>query len=116
LLPTTAQIFQRCCPQRRKIITVVAYNGNIFSGLLPTMRISTLVSVPVCFSALLPTMPIIFLRCGPLRGKMIGVVAYKSEKLSALLTTTQKNVRIQISPRIRNHMRIYTKILITGLG
>jgi hypothetical protein len=46
----------------------------------------------VHFSALLPSTPIIFLLCGPQHGKMIGVVAYTAEKLSALLTTTQKNV------------------------
>jgi hypothetical protein len=36
------------------------------------------------FSAPLPTMPIIFPRGGPQRGKMIGVVAYTAEKWSAL--------------------------------
>jgi hypothetical protein len=92
LLPTTAKVFERCCPQRRKIIGVVAYNGDNFSALLPTMRKSTLISVHVHFSALLPTTPIIFLCCGPQRGKMIAVVAFTTEKLSALLTTTQKNV------------------------
>jgi hypothetical protein len=34
----------------------------------------------------------IFPRCGPQHGKMIGIIAYTAEKLSALLTTTQKNV------------------------
>jgi hypothetical protein len=88
-----AKIFQRCCPQCRKIIGVVAYNGDNFSALLPTKRKSTLIiSVNMHFSALLPTTPIIFLCCGPQRIKMIGVVAYTAEKLSALLTTTQKNV------------------------
>jgi hypothetical protein len=65
------------------MIGVVAYNANNFSTLLPTTRISTLISLHVCFSALLPTTPIIFLRCRPQRGKMIGVVAYTAEKLSA---------------------------------
>jgi hypothetical protein len=46
----------------------------------------------MCFSALLPTTQIIFPRCGPQRGKIIGVVAYIAEKLSALLPTTLKNV------------------------
>jgi hypothetical protein len=46
----------------------------------------------MCFSSLLTTTPIIFLCCGPQRGKMIGVVAYTAEKLSALLPTTRKNV------------------------
>jgi hypothetical protein len=46
----------------------------------------------MCFSVLLPKMPIIFSHCGPQRGKMIGVVAYTLEKLSALLPTTRKNV------------------------
>jgi hypothetical protein len=78
------KILQHCCPQRKKIIGVVAYNGDNFSALLPTTRKSTLISAHVHFSALLPTMPIIFLRCGPQRGKMIGVVAYTAEKLSAL--------------------------------
>jgi hypothetical protein len=44
------------------------------------------------FSALLPTTPMIFLRCGPQHGKMISIIAYTAEKLSALLTTMQKNV------------------------
>jgi hypothetical protein len=76
------------------MIGVVAYNANNLSMLLPTTRISTLISLHVCFSVLLPTTPIIFLRCRPQRGKMIGVVAYTAEKLSAELPTTQKNVRI----------------------
>jgi hypothetical protein len=46
----------------------------------------------MCFSALLPTTLIIFPSCGPQRGKMIVVVAYTAEKLSALLPTTPKNV------------------------
>jgi hypothetical protein len=72
----------------------VAYNANNFSPLLPTTWISTLISLHVCFSALLPTMPIILPRCQPQRGKMIGVVAYTAEKLSALLPTMQNNVLI----------------------
>jgi hypothetical protein len=74
------------------MIGVVAYNADNFSTLLPTMRKSTVISVHICFSALLPTTPIIFPRCGPQRGKMIGVVAYTAEKLSALLRTMRKNV------------------------
>jgi hypothetical protein len=65
------------------MIGVVAYNA-----------VSTLISLHVCFSALLPTTLIFFPRCRPQRGKMIGVIAYTAEKLSALLPTTQKNVRI----------------------
>jgi hypothetical protein len=76
------------------MIGVVAYNADNFSTLLPTTRKSTLISVHVYFSALLPTTPIIFLRCDPQRKKMIGVVAYTAENLSALLPTTQKNVGI----------------------
>jgi hypothetical protein len=57
----------------------------------PTMQKNTLKSVHVCFSAMLPTTAIIFLRCGPQRGKMI-CVAHTAEKLSALLTTMRKNV------------------------
>jgi hypothetical protein len=88
-------IFLRCCPQRRKIIGVVVYNADNFSMLLPTTRKSTLILVHMCFSALLPTTLIIFLHCRPQRRKMIGIVAYTAEKLSALLPTTRKkNVRI----------------------
>jgi hypothetical protein len=94
LLLTTPIIFLRCCPQRRKIIGVVAYNADNFSALLPTTRKSTLILVHMCFSAFLPTTQIIFLRCGPQRRKMIGVVAYTAEKLSALFLTTRKNVQI----------------------
>jgi hypothetical protein len=61
------------------MIGVVAFNAGNFSMLLPTTRKSTQISIHVCFSALLPTMPIIFLRCGPQRGKMIGVVAYTAD-------------------------------------
>jgi hypothetical protein len=94
LLPTTPIIFLRCGPQRRKIIGVVAYNADNFSALLPTTRKSSLILVNMCSSALLPTTQIIFLRCGPQRRKIVGVVAYTAEKLSALLPTTRKNVRI----------------------
>jgi hypothetical protein len=74
------------------MIGVVAYNADNFSTLLPTRWKSTVILVHICFSALLPTTPIIFLPCGPQRGKMIGVVAYTAEKLSALLPTTRKYV------------------------
>jgi hypothetical protein len=74
------------------MIGVVAYNADNFSTLLPTKRKSTVISVHICFSALLPTTLIIFPCCGPQRGKMIGVVAYTAEELSALLPTTRKNV------------------------
>jgi hypothetical protein len=76
------------------MIGVIASNADNFSTLLPTTRKRTLISVQECFSALLPTTPIIFPCCGPQRGKMVGVVAYTAEKLSALLPTTQKNVQI----------------------
>ncbi len=97
------KIFQRCCPQRRKMIGVVAYNVQKYSNLR-------------CFSALLPTTPIIFLHCAPQRGKIISVVAYTAEKLLALFPTMWKNVWIWISPQIRNHMQIYTRVSIRGLG
>jgi hypothetical protein len=48
----------------------------------------------MCFSALLPKTQIIFLHCGPQCRKMIGVVAYTAEKLSALLPTPRQNVLI----------------------
>jgi hypothetical protein len=85
------------------MIGVVAYNADNFSTFLPTTRKSTVISVHMCFSAFLPTTPIIFLRCGPQRGKMIGVVAYTAEKLSALLPTTRK-------------MRIYTRVSTMAQG
>jgi hypothetical protein len=74
------------------MIGVVAYNADNFSTLLPTTQKSTLILVRMCFSALLPTTLIIFLRCGPQRGKIICNVAYTAEKLSALLPTTRKDV------------------------
>ncbi len=116
LLPTTLNIFPRCCQQCRKMFQVVAYNANHFSTLEATTRKSALISVHVCFSALLPTTQIIFPRCRPQDGKIICVVAYNMEKRSALLATTQKNVRIRLSPRIRNHIRINTRVSIRGLG
>ncbi len=76
-------------------------------GELPTTRKSAPISVHVCFSALLPTTQIFFPRCRPQHRKIVFVVAYNVEKWSALLATTRKNVRIRVSPRIRNHMRIY---------
>jgi hypothetical protein len=76
------------------MIGVVVYNADNFSMLLPTTRKNTIILVHMCFSALLPTTLIIFPRCRPQRRKMIGVVAYTAEKLSALLPTTRKNVRI----------------------
>jgi hypothetical protein len=64
---------------------VVSYNADNFSPLQATTQKSALNSVNVCFSALLPTVPIIFPRCGPARknyqhcclhsGKMISVGA-----------------------------------------
>ncbi len=98
-------IIPRCCRQHQKffsiiahstekIIRVIAYNADHFSVSLPTKQKSTLISVHLYFFALLPTKPIIFLRCGPQRGKTVSVVAYTAEKLSVLLTTTWKNVRI----------------------
>jgi hypothetical protein len=68
----------------------VVYNADNFSALWPTTLKSALISVHVCFSALLPTTPIIFPHCRPQRRKMIGVVVYTAEKLSALSTTTRK--------------------------
>jgi hypothetical protein len=75
------------------MISDVAYNSDNFFALLPTMWKSALISVHVCFSALLHTTPIIFVHCGPQQGKMISNVAYTAEKLLALLTTTRKNVQ-----------------------
>jgi hypothetical protein len=46
----------------------------------------------VCYSALLPTTPILFPHCGPQRAKMIGVVNYTAEKILSLMTTTRNNV------------------------
>jgi hypothetical protein len=42
------------------------------------------------------------------------VFAYTAEKLLVLLTTTQKNVWIQISPEIQNHMQIYIRVFNQG--
>jgi hypothetical protein len=81
-MPTMAKIFQRCCPQCREMIAIVACNADNFSALLPTTRKSALISVHVCFSALLPTMPIIF-----------HVLDHNGEKGLALLLTQWKNYR-----------------------
>jgi hypothetical protein len=74
------------------MIGVVVYNADNFSALWPTTRKSVLISVHVLFSALLPTTPITFPRCRQQRRRMIGVVVYTAEKLSALSTTTRKIV------------------------
>jgi hypothetical protein len=70
LLPTKPETFWCCCSQHRKIIIVVAYNADHFSSLLPTMRKSTLISVHVCFSVLLPTQRKNYWRCWQQRRKM----------------------------------------------
>jgi hypothetical protein len=82
------------------MIGVVVYNADNLSALLPATGKSALISVHVRFSALLPSTPIIFPRCRPQRGKIIGVVVYTVEQLLTLSTTTWKNVRIRISPLI----------------
>ncbi len=105
LLPTTQKNVPRCCLQHQSFFRVVGNNAE-----------SAPISVYVCFSALLPTTQIIFPRCRPQHGKIICVVAYNVEKWSALLATTQKNVWIWLSPRIRNHIRIYTRVSIRGLS
>jgi hypothetical protein len=51
---------------------------------------SALISVNVCFSVLVPTMPIIFPHFVPERGKIISVVACTAENLLAFLATTQE--------------------------
>jgi hypothetical protein len=99
LLHTPSKNVPRCCLQYRSFFRFVA-----------TTRKSALISVHVCFSALLPTTLTNFLDCGPQHGKMIGVVASTVEKRSAMLATTYKNVQIRISPRIRNHMQTYTRV------
>jgi hypothetical protein len=62
------------------MIAVVAYNADNFSALLPTTRKSTLISVHVCFSALLPTTPINDWCYCLHSGKIIGVVDNNAEK------------------------------------
>ncbi len=42
------------------------------------------------------------------------VFAYTAEKLLVLLTRTQKNVWIQISPQIQHHMQIYVRVFNQG--
>jgi hypothetical protein len=64
------------------MIGVVAYNANNFSTLLPTTRISTLISLHVCFSALMPTTPIIFLCCRPQHGKISQFVSLKTREFT----------------------------------
>jgi hypothetical protein len=61
IVANKAKHFSALLPTAQKrFIGVVAYNSQNFSALLPTTRKSTLISVHVCFSALLPTTPIIF--------------------------------------------------------
>ncbi len=58
----------------------------------------------------------VFPRCCRQRRLFFRVVDHSMEKLSALLPTTQKNIRIRLSPQIQNHIRIYTRMSIRGLG
>jgi hypothetical protein len=76
-------------------------------GELPTTRKSVPISVHVFFRVVADNADFFFPRCRPQHRKSIFVVAYNVEKWSALLATTRKNVRIRVSPRIRNHTRIY---------
>jgi hypothetical protein len=62
----------------------------LFSG--NSVEIGSNFSLCVCFSV--PTTTIIFLRCGPQREKMSGVVVYNVKKWLALLATTKKNVHM----------------------
>ncbi len=100
LLPTTPIIFLRCRPRAEKWLALLSTKPIIFlrCGLQCG---KVLLFQFMCFSALLPTTPIIFLRCRPEPRKLIGVVVYTAEKLSALSTTTRKNVWFRISPQIR---------------
>jgi hypothetical protein len=64
----------------QKNVPRVAYNANNFPSLQATTQKSALILVHVCFSALLPTTPIIFPNVG-----------HSKEKLLASLLTLLKN-------------------------
>jgi hypothetical protein len=99
LFLTTANIFPPCCPLRRKMFHVVAYNANHFSALLLTTQKRALISVHVCcsvvvannadyFSALWTTALKTCLRCCLQHGKMVSVVGSNAEKCSNSIIST----------------------------
>jgi hypothetical protein len=84
LLPTTWKNAPHRRLQRQSFFRVVgdsAKNCFYFSSYM--------------FFALLPTTPIIFMRCGTQCGKIISVVAYTAEKSSSLLATMRKMVEFE---------------------
>jgi hypothetical protein len=93
------EILLHCGPQHRTLLCVVAHRvvGNDeknCSNFSSCVFFHVVVHNTYNFFALLTT-----------AGKMIDVVAY-----------TGDNGQIRISPRIRIHMQIYTRISIRGLG
>ncbi len=105
LLPTTQKNVPRCCLQRKSLFRIVGNNAEKCSNF----------SWCVFFRVVADNADY-FPRCRPQHGKIIWVVAYNVEKWLVLLAVTQKNVWIRLSPRIRNHIRIYTRVSIRGLG
>jgi hypothetical protein len=84
--------FFRAVAHNTAFFRVTAQYEEKCSTLLPTTPITAQFSVPVCYSALLPTKQIVVPCCEPQRGKMIDVVSYTAEKWSAFMSTTLKMI------------------------
>ncbi len=114
-------ILPRCCPRRWMFFCVVAHYEEKCSTLLPTTPIIFLVvgnNAENCSNLI----SIMFFRVVARNADTfctLWTIVWKNDLRCCLhcgKMATQKNGRIQISPRIRNHMRIYTRISIRWLG
>jgi hypothetical protein len=105
LLPTVHKNVPCCCLQRRSFFRIVGNNAEKCSNFSSCVFFPLIANNADYFSALWTTAQKNYLRCCLQHGKMVRV-----------LGTTQENVRNRISVRIRNHMRIYTRVSTRSLG
>jgi hypothetical protein len=89
LLLTTAKIFQRCCPQRRKIINVVAYNAEKYSNFSSCVLFCVVAYNADSFSTLWATARKNDCCCCLHSGKIIGIVANNAVKFPNLYISTK---------------------------
>jgi hypothetical protein len=92
LLPTTQKNVPRYYLQRQSFFRIVGNNAEKCFNFSSCVFFGVVADNTDYFSPF-----------GPQYRKIICAVAYNVEKWSVLLATTRKNVRIQLSPRIRNH-------------
>jgi hypothetical protein len=104
LLPTMQKNVPLCCLLRRSFFHIVGNNAEKCSNFSSCVFFRVVAHNALFFCAVDHSMEI------------LSALLPNVEKLSALLATMQKNVRIKLSPRIRNHVRIYIRVSIRGLG